>query len=196
MRHLFILPALLLASAALAAPVKYAVTDLDNVNVMTAENETDIENFTAITNKISGTVTFDAAAKMGSADLTVDGASIKTGVAARDGHMVSKDWFNFAANPTIRFKTTQVSWVSGDNYKVSGTLTMNGVTKPVSTTARVKLTPANDVTKGMKIPGDALAVSLKMNVLLSDYGVQHPAIKAGRVGNTLPISLKFIASQP
>lgn len=194
MRALFILPALLLASA-VAAPLKYAVTDLDNVNVMTAENETDIENFTAITNKISGTVTFDAAARTGSADLTVDGASIKTGVPARDGHMVSKDWFNFAANPTIRFKTTGVTWVSGDTYKVSGTLTMNGVTKPVSTTARVKLTPANDVTRGMKIPGDALAVSLKMSVQLSDFGVQHPAIKAGRVGNTLPISLKFIASR-
>ena len=195
MRYLFMLPALLLASA-VAAPVKYAVTDLDNVNVMTAENETDIENFTAITNKISGTVTFDAVAKTGSADLTVDGASIKTGVPARDGHMVSKDWFNFAANPVIRFKTTQVTWVSGDDYKVSGTLTMNGVTKPVNTTARVKLTPANDVTKSMKIPGDALAVSVKMSVLLSDFGVQHAAIKAGRVGNTLPISLKFIASQP
>lgn len=194
MRSLLVLPALLLASA-VAAPLKYAVTDLDNVNVMTAENETDIENFTAITNKISGTVTFDAAARTGSADLTVDGASIKTGVPARDGHMVSKDWFNFAANPTIRFKTTGVTWVSGDTYKVSGTLTMNGVTKPVSTTARVKLTPANDVTRGMKIPGDALAVSLKMSVQLSDFGVQHPAIKAGRVGNTLPISLKFIASR-
>ena len=93
MRHLLVLPALLLASA-VAAPLKYAVTDLDNVNVMTAENETDIENFTAITNKISGTVTFDAAAKTGSADLTVDGASIKTGVPARDGQMVSKDCRN------------------------------------------------------------------------------------------------------
>ncbi|WP_420594072.1 YceI family protein [Deinococcus sp.] len=193
MRTLTLLTALTLGSA-LAAPVAYTVTDIESGNVVTAENETDIENFTATTTKIGGTVSFDAAAKTGSADLTVDGSTLKTGVAVRDGHMVSADWFNFEKDPVIKFKTTKVTYVSGDMYKVEGTVTMHGVTKPVTADARVKLTPANDVTKSMKISGDALAVSVKFDVKLSDFEVKHPAIQAGRVSNVLPVSLKFIAS--
>lgn len=193
MPKILILSALLFGSA-FAAPTTYTVAPLDHVNIVTAENETDIENFTAVTNKITGTIVFDPAARTGSADLSVDGASIKTGVTLRDEHMRSKDWFNFGANPRITFKTTSVRYVSGDNYRVTGNLTMNGVTKAVTTTARVKLTPANDATKASGIAGDALAVSLKFNVKLSEFGVKHMAVQAGRVQDTLPVTFKLIAS--
>lgn len=184
----------LLLSSASAAPVTYTVAPLDHVNIVTAENETDIENFTAVTNKITGTVIFDPAARTGSADLTVDGASLNTGVPLRNEHMRSADWFNFGANPKITFKTTRVTYVSADTYRVTGNLTMNGVTRAVTTSAKVKLTPANDVTKASGIGGDALAVSLKFNVKLSDFGVTHMAVKAGRVQDTLPVSFRLIAS--
>lgn len=193
MRQLLLLSALLLGSA-VAAPVTYTVAPLDHVNIVTAENETDIENFTAVTNKITGTVVFDAAARTGSATLMVDGASINTGVPQRNEHMRSKAWFNFDANPTIIFKTTSVTYVSADTYRVTGNLTMNSVTKPVTTTARVKLTPANEATRASGIGGDALAISLKFSVKLSDFGVRHMAVQAGRVQDTLPITFKLIAS--
>lgn len=184
-----------LSATAFAAPVKYTVqTQLENVNVATVESETDLENFTGRTNQVSGTVNFDAAAKTGSATIVVDGKSLSTGVAARDGHMRGKDWLNFDAVPDIKFQTTSVKWVKDNTYEVKGNLTLNGVTKPVNTTATVKLTKANDVTRTMKLKGDALAITTKFNVNLSDYNVAHPAIKAGRVNNTLPITLKLIAS--
>ena len=185
----------LTATTALAAPVKYTVQNqLENLNVMTVESETDLENFTARTNQVSGTVNFDAAARTGSANLVIDGKSISTGLATRDGHMRGKDWFNFDSNPDIKFQTTSVKWVKDNTYDVKGNLTLNGVTKPINATATVKLTPANDTTKGMKIKGDVLAVTTKFNITLSDFGVQHPSINAGRVSKTVPVSLKFIAS--
>jgi polyisoprenoid-binding protein YceI len=193
MRSLLLLPALLLGSA-LAAPVTYRVAPLDHVNIVTAENETDIENFTAVTSKVSGTVIFDPAARTGSADLTVNGASLSTGMPLRDEHMRSADWFNFDKMPAITFKSTRVQYVSGDNYRVTGTLTMNGVTRTVTSTARVKLTPANDVTRASGIAGDALAVSVAFNVKLSDFSVKHMAVQAGRVKDTLPVTIKLIAS--
>lgn len=90
MRSLLLLPALLLGSA-LAAPVTYRVAPLDQVSIVMAENETDIENFTAVASKVSGTVIFDPAARTGSADLTVNGGSLSTGVPLRDEHMRSAD---------------------------------------------------------------------------------------------------------
>lgn len=197
MRKIGILLALLTTAltTAVAAPVKYTVqTQLENVNVMTVESETDIENFTGRTNQVSGTVNFDAAARTGSASITVNGKSISTGVTPRDGHMRGKDWLNFDAVPDIKFVTTSVKWVKDTTYEVKGNLTLNGVTKPVTTTATVKLTPANNTTRAMKIAGDALAISTKFNIKLSDFNVDHASIKAGRVNNTLPITLKFIAS--
>lgn len=182
----------LLLSPALAA--KYQVTDLDHLNIVTAESETDIENFTATTNKISGTVMFDASKKTGSADLVVNGASLNTGVKLRDDHMRSKDWFNFDKNPKITFKTSQVEHLSGNKYRVVGQLTLNGVSKAINTTAQVKLTPANNMTKAAKIAGDALAVSLGFDIKLSDFGISHKAVKGGRVSNTLKINVKFIAT--
>ena len=80
----------------------------DAQKVFTIENETDIENFTGRTNKISGTVQFDPEAKTGSANLVIDGASIDTGVPLRNEHMRSADWFNFDKNPEVKFVTTSI----------------------------------------------------------------------------------------
>lgn len=194
MRRLSLLLALSAASA-LAAPTKYTVqTQLDNLNVMTVESETDLENFTGRTSAVSGTVTFDPAAKTGSANVVVNGKTISTGVAGRDGHMRGPGWLNFDAVPNVRFQTTAVKWLKDDTYEVRGNLTLNGVTKPLTTTATVKLTSANDTTRSMKLGGDALAVTTKFSIKLSDYGVTNRTITAGRVSNVLPITLKFIAS--
>lgn len=189
-----ILLSALIFGTATAAPVTYMVTDQTKLNVVTAESETDLENFTAVTNNVSGKIMFDADAKTGSGEIKVDGKSIKTGVELRDEHMQGKDWFNFDKNPDITFKTTKVTHKSGDMYNVMGNLTLNGKTKPVSAEVRVKLTKANAVTKQMKINGDALAIRLRFEIMLKDFGINHKALDAGRVSNKMPITIKFIAS--
>ena len=62
---------------------------------------------------------------------TVDIASVTTGDAARDGHLLGEDFFDVANFPSMGLSTTAVRSV-GDDYVLDGDLTIKGVTKPVS----------------------------------------------------------------
>jgi polyisoprenoid-binding protein YceI len=182
---------------ALAAATKYSVPTDDKFaaqNVFTIESETAIENFIGRTNKISGSVDFDAAAKTGSATISVDGASISTGVALRDEHMRSGDWFNFDKSPEVKFVTTSVKNTRGDAYAITGNLTLNGITKRINATATVRPTAANDVTKSMGFAGNVVGITAKFKVKITDFGIKHPAIGAGRVSETLDATLRLVAS--
>lgn len=181
--------------AALAAPMTFSVaTESEKSNVATVESEADLENFTGLTHQITGNLRFDPQARTGSGTLVVNGASLQTGVALRDEHMRSKDWLNFDGQPNITFQISKVQWVKADQYRVSGTLTLNGVTKVLTTEAKVKFTPRNEVTQMIGLKGDALAVTTQFKLKLSDFKVSHPAIQAGRVNNEVTISVKFLAS--
>lgn len=80
---------------------------------------------------ISGLIKFDAAdLTKSSVDATIDVSSVDTGVAARDNHLKSPDFFDVAKFPTMTFKSTTVA-KEGDHYNVTGNLTLHGVTKQV-----------------------------------------------------------------
>ena len=64
-------------------------------------------------------------------DLTIQTASIDTGVADRDGHLRSGDFFDAEANPTITFSSTNVER-DGADWTITGDLTIKGVSKPVT----------------------------------------------------------------
>jgi polyisoprenoid-binding protein YceI len=63
--------------------------------------------------------------------LTIRTASIDTGVADRDGHLKSGDFFDAEANPEITFVSTKVER-DGDDWDVTGDLTIKGVSRPVT----------------------------------------------------------------
>jgi polyisoprenoid-binding protein YceI len=180
--------------SARGASETWKVIERDNLNIAIAESETDVENFTARTSKVKGTFNFDRDAKSGTGTIVVDGASLDTGVPLRNEHMRSGDWFNFDKSPEIKFEATRVQFMRNNDYRITGNLTLNGVTKALITTATIKLTPANDATRSARIAGDSLAVTTKFKIKLSDYKVAHPNIAAGRVANELEISLKTIAT--
>ncbi len=89
---------------------------------------------------LSGNVETDENGALKAVKVSVDANSINTGDAQRDGHLKSPDFFDTAANPTVDFVSTQVFSKGGNNYSVTGNLTMNGQTKPV--TLEVETTPA------------------------------------------------------
>jgi polyisoprenoid-binding protein YceI len=60
----------------------------------------------------------------------VDTASIDTRDENRDNHLRSADFFDAASYPKITFKSTKVEPNGNGEYKVSGELSMHGVTKP------------------------------------------------------------------
>ncbi len=84
-------------------------------------------------NEFTGTGYFDAENPAGShLELTVEAASIDTRNADRDGHLRSNDFFDMEAYPQITFASTSVEQVDDTTYRVTGDLTIKGVTKPVT----------------------------------------------------------------
>lgn len=83
--------------------------------------------------------TFDAKITSAKADLSdavfefsADVNSINTDNERRDGHLKSPDFFDAAKFPALTFKSTSFKKVEGKQYKMTGDLTMHGVTKPVT----------------------------------------------------------------
>ena len=66
-----------------------------------------------------------------SVEATIDVNTIDTRVPDRDAHLRSADFFDVAKYPTITFKSTKVQAAGKGKLKVTGNLTMKGVTKPV-----------------------------------------------------------------
>ncbi|MDX2129406.1 MAG: YceI family protein [Chloroherpetonaceae bacterium] len=65
-------------------------------------------------------------------ELTIDAASVNTEDPKRDGHLKGADFFDVEKFPKITFKSKEMKLVSGKNYKLTGDLTMHGVTKTVT----------------------------------------------------------------
>ena len=79
----------------------------------------------------SGSMTLDGANPSAStAELVAQTASIATGNADRDGHLKSPDFLDVATYPTLTFTSTGVR-PDGDDFIVTGDLTLHGVTKSV-----------------------------------------------------------------
>lgn len=78
-----------------------------------------------------------------SVEATIDVASIDTGVADRDAHLRSGDFFDAEKHPTITFRSTAVEAAGEGRYRLTGELTICETTKPV--TLEVEATgPAKD----------------------------------------------------
>ncbi|HTM31787.1 MAG TPA: YceI family protein [Vicinamibacterales bacterium] len=79
-----------------------------------------------------GAIAFDEAEPQRSTvNLTIQAASIDTGVADRDAHLRSTDFFAVDQYPTITFRSTAIAPKGNDEFEVTGDLTMRGVTRQV-----------------------------------------------------------------
>ncbi len=67
-----------------------------------------------------------------SIELTAQSSSINTLVEARNNHLKSVDFFDVEKFPTLTFKSMGLKKKGKGKYKLSGNLTMHGVTKPVT----------------------------------------------------------------
>jgi polyisoprenoid-binding protein YceI len=65
-------------------------------------------------------------------DLTIEVASVNTGNEQRDGHLRTNDFFDAETHPQIRFVSTNVERLGTEDYRLTGDLTIKGITHPVS----------------------------------------------------------------
>jgi polyisoprenoid-binding protein YceI len=82
---------------------------------------------------VTGTIDFDEAHPLSSTiDVTVDVSSIDTRQEQRDNHLRSPDFFDVANFPTMHFVSTAIAGDLDGAFRVTGDLTIRGVTKPVT----------------------------------------------------------------
>jgi polyisoprenoid-binding protein YceI len=119
----------------------------------------------------------------------IDLASIDTKNDQRDGHIRSADFFDVEKNPTMTFVSTGVS-VSGDEFLITGELTLKGVTKPV--TLKTEFNGVGPDPYG----GTRVGFSATTEISRNDFGVDISMPLDGGgvvVGDKISISLEIEA---
>lgn len=82
--------------------------------------------------KTIGTITIDHVAKTGAVNVTIDTTSVNTGLPLFNEHIQGADFLDTAKYPTATFTSSKVNF-NGDNVtSVDGTLTLKGISKPVT----------------------------------------------------------------
>lgn len=91
-----------------------------------------ISNVKGVFEKVSGTLNLDDKdITRSKVDVSIETASINTNIKKRDDHLRSADFFDAAKFPSMTFSSTRVERDGKDKLKVTGNLTIKGVTKPV-----------------------------------------------------------------
>jgi polyisoprenoid-binding protein YceI len=121
-----------------------------------------------------------------SVEAVIDAASIHTREEKRDAHLRSADFFDVEKYPTITFRSSKVE-KAGEGYKVTGDLTMHGVTKPVVLEV-TSLTPEIKDMQGKPRRG----LSARTTIDRRDFGLTwSKMVEAGPVvGNEVKIELE------
>jgi polyisoprenoid-binding protein YceI len=117
-----------------------------------------ISDVTGTFNEFQATIkTVKADLSDASIELTAKVASIDTRVEQRDTHLRSADFLDADRSPEIHFKSTEIKPFGKNRYKLSGNLTLHGVTKPVTLDLLYRGTAQNPVNKkqsaGYKVTG-------------------------------------------
>jgi polyisoprenoid-binding protein YceI len=123
-----------------AAPVAMATFTIDQAHsqMLFKVRHLGVSTVTGRFATFAGTFQLDpATGQAGTASLNIDVASINTDNERRNGHLKSPDFFAADSFPKITFTSTGIQKTSGNKYKVSGNLTMRGVTKPIVLDAEV-----------------------------------------------------------
>jgi polyisoprenoid-binding protein YceI len=114
-----------------------------------------------------GTLVFDEKnPAKSSVEVTLPLANLDTHVSALDEHLKKPDFFDADKFATVTFKSTKVQAEGAGKFKVTGDLTVHGVTKPVVLDAKLNKSGEHPMLKVQAIGFDATAT-----IKRSDFGV-------------------------
>jgi len=105
--------------------------------------------------------------------LTVNVTSVNTDVDYRDKDLRSANYFDVAKFPTMTFTSTAITPVSTNHYKLTGNLTLHGVTKPVTMDLWYRGTITNPMSKK-----DDAGFKLTGTINRKDFGIASSAPSA------------------
>ena len=179
----------LLAAASLPALAaqKYDI-DTTHTQITFTWNHFGFSNPSATLEKIGGDFELDTAdLTKSSISVTLPLDGLHTGVPKLDEHLKSPDFFDAAKYPDITFKSTKVEKAGAEQLKVTGDLTVHGVTKPVTLAVKINKIGDNPMVKAPSAGFDA-DVTIKRSLFGVDKYIPN-------VGDDIKVHITFDSHQ-
>ena len=179
------------STAALAAPETYVV---DNTHTFPRFSYSHFGYSTQLSHfdKTSGKITIDREAKTGSMDITIDTTSVNTGYPLFNEHIQSEDFLNTEKFPVANFTSKKLNFNGDKLASVDGTLTLKGVSKPVTLTVTSFMCMPHPMLKK-----DACGANATATVKRSDFNMSKYVPYVGdEVTITLPVEAELSAGFP
>ena len=160
--------ALALTSASAFAAAETYTLDGDHTQANFTWTHFGYSNPSAGFDNIAGTITYDADhPEKSKVDVTIAIDSLNTQVPELDEHLKKADFFDAAQFPTATFKSTKiVAGAAKGDFKVTGDLTIHGVTKSVTLDAKLNRAAVHPMTNRLTIGFDG-----STTITRSDFGV-------------------------
>ncbi len=173
------------SAAALAAPVTYVLDPHHTYPSFAADHMGGLSVWRGKFTDTTGKVVYDKEAKTGSIDVTVNMNSIDFGMEKMNEHAKSADMFDVAKYPTATFTGKFTQWKGATPTAAEGTLTMHGVTKPLTLKIDSFMCKPNPMTKKEVCGADATA-----SLDRKDFGVSYGEAYGFKMGVTLQIQVE------
>jgi len=106
-----------------------------------------------------------------SVQVTIEASSVNTREPQRDEHLRSADFFDVANHPTLTFRSQRIETLGAEHFKVTGDLTIRGVTKEVPFDVEGPTAPIKDPWGNIRV---GVSASAKIN--RKDFGVAFNAL--------------------
>lgn len=139
---------------------------------------------------ITGTLKLnDSDSTQSSVDATIPVSTLSTGDSQRDGHLKSADFLDVEKYPTFAFRSSHVAKHAPGAHKVTGELTLHGVTRPATFDVEGPSEPGKDPYGNLRI---GLSASTKVN--RKEFGLSwNAALETGGVliGDEVTLSLEI-----
>lgn len=176
-----VLAALVLPRAVEAQPLRFRIQP--EASEITFRATSRLMNADGHFSRFSGEVLVDPAVlTTGRITLTIDAASLDTGIEMRDNHLRSSDFFDAARFPTVAFLSVRIE-AAGRRATVVGRLTLHGVTREIAVPIDVQITST------------ALVASGEFIVNRGEYGINYNSY-VNPIGNEVRVAFTFRARVP
>ena len=186
-RRLVLATLIAAASFSVQAADKYDI-DPTHTQVQFTYSHMGFSNITGRFDEVTGDFLFDAAdPTKSSVSITIPVASISTGVAKLDEHLLKADFFDATQYPTATFKSTAVTAAGEGRLAVAGDLTIHGVTRPVVLDVTINGVGEHPM---RKLPAAGFDASAKIK--RSDFGV---GAYVPAVGDEITLKITVEATQ-
>ena len=160
--------ATLIGTTSFATPVTYVLDPRHTYPSFAADHFGGLSVWRGKFTDTSGRVVYDKEAKTGTIEITVNMNSVDFGLAKLDEHAKSPELFDAARFPTATYSGTFTQWNGENPTEAQGSLTLHGVTKPLTLKINSFMCKPNPMTKKEVCGADASATLNR-----GDFGVTY-----------------------